>query len=109
MRVGVRHYLAGLALLALTMPVWARTYKEELTLDKTTTIGGTQLKAGSYELTADDAKSEVAILQNGKVLATVQAQWIKLPQKAPYSSFVSDGDKITQVDFSGSEEAIQLQ
>jgi hypothetical protein len=103
MCVRLNHFLAGLALLAIATPVWARTYKEPLMLDKNTLIGGTELKAGSYELTADDGKNDVSILRDGKVVATVQGQWVKLPQKSLYSSVASDGDKITEVMFSGSE------
>ena len=108
MRIRMKHYIAGLALLTLTMPVWARTYKESLSLDKNETIGSAQLKPGSYELAADDTKKELDILQNGKIIATVQGQWVKLPQKPQDSAVVSDGDKITEVQFSGNDEAFQL-
>jgi hypothetical protein len=107
MRFRVRHYLAGLALLTLTMPVWARTYKESLALDKNSTIGSAQLKPGSYEFTADDTKKELNIIQNGKIIATVQGQWIKIPQKAQAPIIDTDHDKITQVQFSGSDQAFQ--
>jgi hypothetical protein len=108
MRLRAKHYLAGLAVLIMTVPVWARTYKESLVLDKNTTIGSAQLKPGSYELTADDAKKELNILQKGKVIATVQGQWVKMPQKAQGAGVDSDNDKITQVRFSGSDQAFQL-
>ena len=104
----VKHYLAVLAVLTLTMPVWARTYKESLAFSKNTTIGSTQLKPGSYELTADDTKNELNILQKGKIIATVQGQWVKMPQKAQGAGVDSDSDKITQVRFSGSDQAFQL-
>jgi hypothetical protein len=107
MRLRVKHYLAGLAVLTLTMPVWARTYKESLALDKNTMIGSAQLKAGSYEFTADDTKKELNIVQKGKIIATVQGEWVKIPQKALGSGVDSDGDKITQVRFSGSDQAFQ--
>src|ERR1700688_3049198 len=101
MRFRMKYYLAGLAVLTMTMSVWARTYKESLVLDKNTAIGSAQLKPGSYELTADDTKKELNIMQKGKIIATVQGQWVKIPQKAQVSLVDSDGDKITQVQFSG--------
>jgi hypothetical protein len=107
MRFRVKHYLAGLAVLTLTMPVWARTYKESLILNKNAMIGSAQLKPGSYELTADDTKKELNILQKGKIIATVQGQWVKIPQKAGASEVDFDGDKITQVQFSGIDQAFQ--
>jgi hypothetical protein len=109
MRIHMKHYLAGLAVLTLTMPVWARTNKESVTLEKSKTIGSTQLKPGSYDFTADQAKKELNILQNGKVIATVQGQWVKIAQKAQYSTFDSDGDKITEVEFGGNDQAFQVQ
>ena len=107
MRIRVKYYLAGLAVLALIMPLWARVYKESLTVDKNKTIGSAQLKAGTYDLTADDAKKELNILQNGKAIATVQGQWVKIPQKAGAAEVDFDGDKISQVQFSGSDQAFQ--
>ena len=108
MRFRVKHYIAGLAVLTLTMPVWARTYKESMTLDKNSTIGSAQLKPGTYQLTADDTKKELNILQNGKIIATVQGQWVKTPQKSEISGVVTDQDKITQVLFQGSDQEFQL-
>jgi hypothetical protein len=108
MRVA-KHCLAVLAVLTLTLPVWARTYKETINPEKDTTIGTAQLKAGSYDLMADPAKKELQILENGKVMATVQGAWVKLPQKPQYSTVISDGNKITQVQFSGSDQAFQVQ
>jgi hypothetical protein len=109
MRLRSKYYLAGFAVLTLTMPVWAHTFKESLDLDKNTTIGTTQLNAGTYEVRADDTAKDLNILQNGKVVATVQGQWVKIPQKAEAPAVISDGGKVTQVQFSGSNQAFQLQ
>ncbi len=62
MRLRVKQGVAVLAVLAFSLPVWARTYKEELNADKDTNIGGTMLKAGSYELAADSTKKELQVL-----------------------------------------------
>ena len=107
MHLRVKHYLACLTILALAMPMWAHTYKESLTFSNNITIGSAQLKPGSYELTADDTKKELNIVQRGKIIATVQGEWVKIPQKALGSGVDSDGDKITQVRFSGSDQAFQ--
>jgi hypothetical protein len=107
MHLREKHYLADLMVLTLTMPVWARTFKESLTVDKSATIGSVQLKPSSYELTADDTKKEPNILQKGKIIPTVQGQWVKMPQKAQAGGVDSENGKITQVRFSGSDQAIQ--
>lgn len=109
MRLRMKHCVAVLAILTMTMPAWARMYKQTISPEKDTMIGGTQLKAGSYDLSADSGKKELQILMNGKVMATVQGDWVKLPQKPQYSTVVSDGNKITQVQFSGSDQAFQVQ
>jgi hypothetical protein len=109
MSLRVKPCIALLAVLTLTLPVWARTYKETISPEKDTMIGTTQLKAGTYDLSADSAKKELQVSVNGKVMATVQGDWVKLPQKPQYSTVVSDGDKITQVQFSGSDQAFQVQ
>jgi hypothetical protein len=33
-RIRLKPYFAGLAVLSMTMPVWARTYKESLVVEK---------------------------------------------------------------------------
>src|SRR5580704_10928256 len=109
MRLRVKQYVALLAVLAFTVPAFARTFKQEMTADKGMTIGTTSLKAGSYQLSADDSKKELNVLQNGKMVATIQGQWVKLPQKPQYSTIISDGAKITQVQFGGDEQAFQVQ
>jgi len=48
--------------LTLTLPVWARTFKQSLAVDKNMTIGSTQLEPGSYQLAADDSKTELTDL-----------------------------------------------
>ncbi len=109
MSLRVKHCIAVLTVLTMTLPVWARTYKETITPEKDTMIGSTPLKAGTYDLSADSAKKELQILVNGKVMATVQGDWVKLPAKPQFSTVVSDGNKITQVQFSGSDQAFQVQ
>jgi hypothetical protein len=56
---------------------------------------------------ADDTKTELNIVQKGKVIATVPGKWTKLPQKASNSTFITAGDQITEVQFSGSDQAFQ--
>jgi len=107
MRFRMKYYLAGLAVLTMTMSVWARTYKESLVLDKNTAIGSAQLKPGSYELTADDTKKELKYHAEGQNHRDCAGAVVKIPQKAQVSLVDSDGDKITQVQFSGIDQAFQ--
>jgi hypothetical protein len=109
MRLSTKHVLASLAAFILVMPVWARTYKAQWTVQTPVTIGGTQVKVGDYQLNGDDAKKELTVLQNGKVIATVPGQWVKLPKKADYTEVQTDSGKVTEVQFGGSDQAFQPQ
>jgi hypothetical protein len=109
MRIGAKHARAGLAVLISVMPVWARPYKQSWNVSVPATIGSTEVKPGTYQLNADDAKKDLTVLQNNKVVATVSGQWIKLPKKADNSSIMTDGNKVTQIQFSGSDQAFQPQ
>jgi hypothetical protein len=105
MQLRVKHYLTGAAaLLTLTMPVWSRTFKQTLNVDQSETLGTAQLNQGSYDLIADDSKAELNILQRGKVVATVPGKWNKLPKKASDSTVITNDGKITEVQFSGSDQ-----
>jgi hypothetical protein len=42
------------------------------------------------------------------VIATVPIQWTKLPTKARNSEIITDGSKVTEVEFDGSAEAAQI-
>ena len=101
-----KFYLIGLAVFTLTMPAWAKTFKQTVDLSESRTIGSTQLKPGSYEFVADDSKMDLSIVQKGKVIATVQGQWVKTSDKS--QGLDTQKDKITQVRFHGSEQAFQL-
>ena len=109
MRLVAKHIVAVLAAFILVMPVLARTHKDSWTVNLPLTIGGTQVKAGTYQLNADDTKKEITVLQNGKLIATVPGQWVKLPKKADYTQVQTEGGKVTQVEFGGSEQAFQPQ
>jgi hypothetical protein len=99
--------LVALAILTMTMPVWAKTFKQTVDLSDNRTIGSTQLKPGSYEFAADDSKKELNISQHGKVIATVQGEWVKTTDKS--QGIDTSSDKITEVRFHGSAQAFQLQ
>jgi hypothetical protein len=72
------------------------------------TIGSMQVQPGQYELKAEEGKSELQVLQKNKVIATVPIQWTKLPTKARASEIVTDGSKVTEVEFEGRIEAAQI-
>ena len=99
--------LTGLAALALAIPAWARMLKANWNVSEPTTIGSTQVKAGSYQVLGDDSKKELNILLNGKVIGTVQGDWVKLPKKSNYSAVLATSNKVTQVQFERTDKAFE--
>jgi hypothetical protein len=108
MRLKSIQLIAAFTLLTLAAPVWAHSRTATAISDGTTTVAGTQLKAGDYLLKVDDNASQLQVIQNGKVVATVPVQWIQLPQKPSSTEVLLDGNKITQVDFGGDIQAVQI-
>ena len=92
--------------LVMAMPLAARvgtngakpttTNMEVLT---TISLGGTQIKPGTYKVTADDSK--VTLEQNGKMIAEAPVQWKEGSVKAHYSNIVTVGDQVTEIHFGG--------
>ena len=104
-----KKYLAVLAFSFVALPVWA-AHMDSLSWEPTQAarIGSTQVMPGQYELRAEEGQPNVEVMHNGKVLATVPCNWVKLPKKADNSEVQTNNNQVTQVDFSGRSEAIQF-
>jgi len=92
--------------LVMAMPLAARvgtngTKPTSTNMEVLTTIslGGTQIKPGTYRVTADDSK--VTLEQNGKMIAEASVQWKEGSVKARYSNIVTVGDQVTEIHFGG--------
>ena len=109
MRLKVNQFLGLLTLLALAMPVWAHTDSAPLQSDGTITIGGTQLKAGDYQLKIADNANELLITHEGKVVAQVPVRWIQLPSKSKETQVDLNNNQVVEVDFAGKTQAVQVQ
>jgi hypothetical protein len=108
MRLHIKQFLGGIALIILAVPVWAHTDSTPLHSDGTTTIGGTQLKAGDYQLKVKDNATELQVTHDGKVVAQVPVKWIQLPNRPSSTEVVINNDQIVEVDFGGKTEAVQI-
>ena len=108
MRLKISKLLCAIILLALAVPVWARTHSTTAYSDGTTTIGGTQLKAGDYQLKVEDNGTELQVTQDGKLVAHVPVQWIQLPNKAKTTEVMLSNNQITEVHFGGETQAVQI-
>jgi hypothetical protein len=113
MRIRVTRTFAALAVLLLAAPVFAAknaagTNSATYEVHDPTTIGQTQLKPGQYSLEAVDGQNELSIVQRGKVIGKAPCHWIQLPAKASASQVLSDQGKVTQVNFKGNVQAVQV-
>jgi len=89
--------------------------KGSLQLTDNTTIGGTQLKAGEYQVKWDGTGTnvQVSVLKGSKVLATVPAHVIDLSDKPSNDAAVvkknSDGtSSLAEIHFSGKKQALAI-
>lgn len=106
-RRGVIFLAPILIAFALAMPVAARDAGAKdakpttATMEflKPFTLGGVQLKAGSYVVIADETK--VTIKQGGKMVAEAPVQWKDENQKPRQSNIVSDGSQLKEIHFGG--------
>jgi hypothetical protein len=108
MRLKSIQIMATLTLLTLAAPVWAHTRTATAQITDPTTIGSTQLKPGEYQLKVEDNANQLQIMQHGKVVAVVPVQWVQLPQKPSNTEIVLDGNRITEVEFGGNTQAVQI-
>jgi hypothetical protein len=107
MKLSFKNALGGLALMAMALPVWARTDSIHYVTTQPTTIGGFQLPEGSYNLKADDSTNQVTVQKaDGTVVTQVPCKWIQLPQKADSSEVLSNQSQITELEFSGKTQAV---
>jgi hypothetical protein len=113
-RRGMNIVFSALAALALALPVAARhdandnksAVKASMDLVTPATLGGTQVKPGSYSVSADDSK--VSLFRDGKLVAEAPIQWKDAPAKARYSAVVTDGDQIKEIHFNGKAKYVEI-
>jgi hypothetical protein len=103
----------GLALL-LASSAFAAT-KASLTLNDSTTLNGTKLKAGEYKLEWDGSgpNVEVSVMQGKKIIAKVQGKVVDLgsPSQNDAALVTKNDDgttSLTSVRFQGKKFAIDL-
>lgn len=90
----------------------AKTRKESVTFSTNTTVNGTLLKKGTYQLKFDDEKGELAIIKDGKVVAQATTTTAKRDAKAPEFELQLSGlgaeKKLVGVAFKGDEQSFVI-
>jgi hypothetical protein len=92
-------FLTVLMLLALAIPAPAKTIHSSFTLPSPAKLAGTQLKAGDYDVNADDTK--VTLWSKGKVVAEAKVEWKDGTSKASQTSLLIAGGEIKEIRFGG--------
>ena len=114
-RVVVYRLLASVLALALAISAWVAPAsaketkaiaKTNITLFSTRMLAGKELKAGNYEVIADEAK--VTLKKDGKVIAEANAQWMDGQGKVSDTSVVTDGDNIREIHFGGKSRYVVI-
>jgi hypothetical protein len=106
MRVRLSRLIALLLLPALTAPAWAKDQTADIRLNTPATIEGISLQPGKYHIVVYEEGTEVKFTREGKIVAYVKANWIRLDRKAEHSGVLLSGDAVDEVDFAGKEMAI---
>jgi hypothetical protein len=100
------------AVLAVASSGFAASGNLSLTTD--TNVNGTALKAGNYKVSWDGngPAVDVKIMSGKKVLATVPARLVTLPNASPYDSAVVNsvgtGRTLTEIRFGGKTTALAI-
>jgi uncharacterized protein (UPF0333 family) len=113
-RRGVNQVVRILVVVALAMPLAARTWGANGSKSTSTTmdllnavsLNGKQLKPGIYTVTADDSK--VTVAQNGKVIAEAPIEWKDETTKPHNSNIVTNNDQVTEIHFGGKMRYVQV-
>ena len=106
MRLRPNSLVALLSLPALTAPAWAKNQTADIRLNRPAAIEGISLQPGKYHIVVYEEGTEVKFIRDGKIVAYVLANWVRLDKKAEHSGLRLSGDEVDQIDFAGKEMAI---
>ena len=100
--------LAAVAVLILSLPMWARTDSAQLVIVHPVTIGTQQLEPGTYDLKANEGENQISVVRsdNGKTVASVPCQWVQLAQKPRQTEVLFNADRVVEIDFAGKTKGV---
>jgi hypothetical protein len=101
--------LIAIPLVASARPKTENTQVEKKTiqLDTQSTVDGKTLAPGKYEVLIDG--NTVSFDRDGQTVATARCDWKTLSHKSPYNSTtLSANHSITELDFEGSNRALEV-
>lgn len=106
----------GIALVITSLTAvsaFAKVRKESITLSTNTTVNGTLVKSGTYQLKFDEEKGELSILKDGKVIAqsgtTTEKRESKASRQFELRLTGSGAEKqLVGISFAGADQNIVL-
>ena len=109
MRIRVLAVVPALAVLFLTVPAFAGAADSiNFTATEPIAVGTNQLKPGAYTFQIAEGQNELEVVQRGKVVAKAPCHWVKLSTKPAASEVDTESGKVTEVEFRGNEQAVQI-
>ncbi|WP_058867864.1 hypothetical protein [Chloracidobacterium thermophilum] len=105
--------LVSLALVLLSLPVWAAKRKRETMIPRDCVVQGQEVKTGNYTLEYDDEQPGELIIRSGsREVARTSYTLVELPKPATADTVVftnKDGArKIARIEMKGSKMALQI-
>jgi hypothetical protein len=107
-QIGIGFVIASLT----AVSAFAKTRTESITLTTNTTVNGTLVKKGTYQLKFDDEKGELSIVKDGKLIAHAGTTTEKRDGKARMFELRLTGtgeeQQLVGIAFAGAEQNIVL-
>jgi len=104
-----------LGALTLALPMTARSddtnptkeiVSKSMNLSNPVTLGGTELKPGSYSVKAYGVK--VTFSRGGKMIAEAPVQWKDEADEAEHSTIVTESGQIREIHFLGKSKYVEI-
>ena len=116
MKFNVKHFFAGVVLAVLVgLPPMAafagdhgKIKRDTVTFAVDTTVNGTLLKAGDYDIRFDEQTINLSILRHGKVVAQATGQLQDRTHKAPGTELQTRDNVLVAVAFRGQIQDIVI-
>ena len=108
MRIRTKHYLVASAIVLLSLPVWARTKSASFTTTESFTESGKQINPGDYTVKVKDGDTQFVITKDGEVVYQGACHWIQLKTKSSVTQVQFNANGISEIDFSGDTQAVQV-
>ncbi|HEX5423035.1 MAG TPA: hypothetical protein VFW94_05750 [Candidatus Acidoferrales bacterium] len=93
-------------LAALSSAAKSKTTRATMDLLADASVAGTQVKAGTYDVVANE--STLKMTHNGKVVAQAPIEWRDEQSKQQRSSIVAESGRIIEVHFGGKTRYAQI-